>query len=92
MTQNFTNNANINYNEVSTLYYKVFDNVSQLRERLLAVDQELQGIVKDWEVLHKKFPSNIFLFYTKRTLNYKPILSTEAQIVNDTGVDNNLNF
>lgn len=86
------NNANLNYSEVGVLYQKLFDNVETLRNKLLATEQLLQQDVFEWDVLHKKFPSNIYLFYQKKQLKYNPIMSSASKIINDTGVDNTLNL
>lgn len=86
------NNPNANYSEVSTLYYKLFDKIETLRGAVNASETLIQLSVNEWEKLHRTIPSRLFLFYQEPKLPYKPILSTEARITNQTGVDNNYNF
>lgn len=82
-------NANINYSEVSALYKDLSSSVLGLRNELQTTELAMQKNVKDWYVLHRKFPTNLLLFYQETELPYTPILSDESRITNTTGVDNN---
>lgn len=81
-------NPNINYNEVSQLYVDISNNISGLRGELQARETLLQYDVKNWYLLHNRFPNNVFLFYQDNNLIYKPILSDLSRVVNSTGIDN----
>lgn len=78
------NNPNANYSEVSALYNKLFNNVSIYRESLSKIENNLGQISKNWELLHSKFPSKIFLMYQPSTLDYNPITTLESQQINRT--------
>lgn len=82
------NNPNINFSEVSGLYYDLSSTISGLRQELQVAEALLQADVRSWYLLHNKFPTNIYLFYQSNNLQYIPILSDLSRKTNETGVDN----
>ncbi len=86
------NNPNVNYSEVSSLYKDLSASVESYRANLVGVESELQNITYQYDVLHREFPSNIYLFYGKQHLDYKPISTDSNRIINETGIDNNINI
>lgn len=84
------NNPNANYGEVSSIYREVMSTIENERNRLIVVENELSNIDKQYSELHTLFPSNIYLYYEPKTLNYKVISTMENKITNKTGIDSNV--
>jgi hypothetical protein len=83
------NNANMNFNEVSALYNNIMVSIDNERLQLFSIEKELQTCKYNYEILHNQFPSKMYLYYQKTTLDYLPISSSESKIINKTGVDDN---
>jgi len=83
-------NPNSNYEEVSQLYKDLSVSIQTERTSLLAIENECQETVKRYSILHKQFPTNIYLYYQKPELDYTPIASDANRETNTTGRDNNI--
>lgn len=86
------NNPNANYNEVSKLYADVTASIEKERNQLQAIEDQAQNIVYSYDKLQNEFPSSLYLYYRPKTLKYEPISTEFNKIVNQTGVDNQVNL
>ena len=88
MEWNQKQQMNINFNEVSDMYKDVSNAIMPERNALLAIEKEMQDVVYSYATLHREVPSKFYLCYQPATLAYTPISTTANKIVNETGVDN----
>lgn len=86
------NNPNANYYEVSKLYAEVITSIENERNQLQDIEDQAQVIVFDYDKLQNEFPSSLYLYYRPKTLKYEPISTEFNKIVNQTGVDNQVNL
>lgn len=86
------NNPNANYGEVSAIYNQVTSIISAERGNLLAAEEAMQRTSYEYEKFHRKFPNSLYLYYRPKSLNYKPISTTENRLINQTGIDDNLDI
>ena len=88
MEWNQKQQLNANFNEVSDMYKDVSNSIMPERNALLAIEKEMQDIVYSYATLHREVPSKFYLYFQPATLAYIPISTTANKIVNETGVDN----
>lgn len=81
------NNANSNYGEVSKFYAEVLLSIQSERDILFSIEKELQSIDYQYTMLHRKFPTSIYLFWMPRKLDYMPISTSYNAEVNRTNID-----
>lgn len=86
------NNPNANYGEVSALYRELSQAIDGERTALLQQESECQQDVLDYAILHKQFPTNLYLFWQAKNLEYNPISSSANRETNKSGIDNNISL
>lgn len=86
------NNPNANYNEVSALYKDVSASIENERNQLQAIEDKAQTIVYGYDKLQNQLPSSLYLLYRPKTLKYEPISTELNKLINQSGVDNQVNL
>ena len=79
-----------NYNQVTQFYQQLINLANSNREGFLQQEIALQTINREHNNLLLKFPGSFYNLYFKRQkFNYTPILSSIANEVSKTGIDDN---
>ena len=82
------NNPNINFGEVSQFYMELVASVENERNNLYLIETTLQNTKLEYDLLHNQFPSNLYLLYQTKELQYTSIASDDSKQTNTTGIDN----
>jgi hypothetical protein len=85
-------NPMASFSEVTAMYADVSASIDANRNQLFGIETQLQSLQAQYAILHREIPSGWYLFYQPKTLNYIAISTTANKVVNETGVDNNINI